>query len=115
MNEEFFKMLASFSKSFRKACDDNKRYEDMEKRKLRLEKEQQEKKDKRERRSSMKQQQQQQGGGEEKATSAVTTPVTVLKKLKKKTSPVRNAFGRKITPREALLLAIAAKNNQKKS
>ena len=36
-----------------------------------------------------------------------------MRRKKKKTSPQRNQFGRKITPREALLLAIAEKKRKK--
>jgi len=125
-NEEFFKMLCTFSKSFVQACADNKRAEDAEKRKLRLEQEQLDKAAKRGRRSSMKQQTPPGEPGEPgtvgtavvggKAVVKVEglTPSTEMKKKKKKrTSPVRNEFGRKITPREAMMLAIAKKGKKK--
>ena len=68
-----------------------------------------------------KQQQQTQGeqtavvGG--KSAGKELTPSTEMKnkknKKKKRNSPVRNEFGREITPREAMMLAIAKKGKKK--
>jgi hypothetical protein len=110
-NDDFFKMLSTFNKSFIQATNDNKRYDEIEKRKLRLEKEQKEKNEKKmARRKSIKSMASSDGvdNGNE------STTVDPLVKKKKKLSPQRNEFGRKITPREALLLAISKKEGNKK-
>jgi len=104
-NDEFFQSLANFAVSFRKAVGDNKKMEELERRKRRLEQEQAQKRERR--RSSIKQQ-----GGSSAAPQILKSKSAPQAKITKMNSPPRNIFGRKITPREELLLAIAKKKGE---
>ena len=79
--------------------------EELERRKRRLEQEQAQKRERR--RSSIKQQ-----GGSSAAPQILKSKSAPQAKITKMNSPPRNIFGRKITPREELLLAIAKKKGE---
>ena len=122
-NEEFFSILHSFADSFKKALLYNEKVEADARRRARLKKEEEEKKAKREARRRKKElatksaelssQDESETSTLSKSGSSAAVPKERAggRKSKPVSSPERNEYGRKLTPREQLLKAITQRKD----